>query len=187
MRLLAAVVVPHLIWAQRLLVDLRPDHNSYGRNPTLVLWRGVDGAATSRNRSDCSSFITALWRRAYGYGPEEMRQWLGLAAPRALDYYAAIVQGNRFARIERIANLQPGDLLVTRYRDRRPGATGHVMVAAGWPMPVGPCSEHRCVFRPEVIASSRSCHGASDTRNGTGGPGQGLHSVGTHGSGPLTA
>lgn len=185
--LVVAVLVPHLVWAQRLLVDLRPDHNSYGRNPTLVVWRGVDGAATSRNRSDCSSFITALWRRAYGYGPEEMRQWLGLSAPRALDYYAAIVQGNRFDRIERITNLQPGDLLVTRYRARRPGATGHVMLAAGLPMPVGQCSEQRCVFRLEVIDSSRSGHGAVDTRQGHAGAGQGVIQVETSRDGRFQA
>jgi len=121
MVLLAALVIPHLVWAQRLIVDLKPEHNSYGRNPTLVVWRGVDGAPSSRNRSDCSSFISALWRRAYGYGLDEMRQWLGDSTPRAIDYHSTIAAGNRFQRIERIGDLQPGDLLATRYQRSRPG------------------------------------------------------------------
>jgi len=171
---LAAVVIPPLLWAQRLVADLRPEHNSYGRNPSLVVWRGVDGAPISRNRSDCSSFITALWRRAHGYGSDQMRQWLGVAAPRARDYHDAIVKGNRFQRIERIVDLQSGDLLATRYQRSRPGATGHVMVAADRPMAVDVCSQARCVFRLVVIDSSRSGHGPADTRPGTGGAGKGV-------------
>jgi hypothetical protein len=66
---LAGLVLPvgaaspdHLVWAQRLVADLRPEDNSYGSRPTLVEWRGVDGASRSRNRSVCSTFITALGR-----------------------------------------------------------------------------------------------------------------------------
>jgi cell wall-associated NlpC family hydrolase len=187
MVLLAALVIPHLVWAQQLLVDLRPEHNSYGRNPTLVLWRGVDGAPSSHNRSDCSSFISALWRRAYGYGPDEMRQWLGDSAPRAIDYHAAIAAANRFQRIERIADLQPGDLLATRYARSRPGATGHVMVAAARPMAVDACLQARCVFRLEVIDSSRSGHGPADTRQGKGGVGKGVIQLQTSRDGQLQA
>ena len=185
MLLLASVLIPHLLWAQRLVADLRPEHNAYGRNPSLVLWRGVDGALVSRNRSDCSSFITALWSRAYGYGPEQMRQWLGAAAPRALDYHAAILEGNRFQRIERIVDLQSGDLLATRYQRSRPGATGHVMVAASRPIAAGACSEVRCVFRLEVIDASRSGHGPVDTREGKSGVGQGVIQLQTNREGRL--
>ena len=152
---LASVVIPHLLWAQRLVADLRPEHNSYGRNPSLVLWRGVDGAPISRNRSDCSSFITALWSRAYGYGSDQMRQWLGVAAPRARDYHEAIVKGNRFQRIERIVDLQSGDLLATRYQRSRSDATGHVMLAASRPTAVGVCSEVLGVFRLQAVAYTR--------------------------------
>ena len=47
---------PHLLWAERLVRDLRPEDNSYGGSPTVVQWRGVDGATRSKNRSVCSSF-----------------------------------------------------------------------------------------------------------------------------------
>lgn len=171
---LAFVVIPHLLWAQRLVADLRPEHNSYGRIPSLVVWRGVDGAPISRNRSDCSSFITALWSRAYGYGSDQMRQWLGVAAPRARDYHDAIVKGNRFQRIERIVDLQSGDLLATRYQRSRSDATGHVMLAASRPTAVGVCSGVLCVFRLQVIDSSRSGHGPLDTRQGKAGVGEGV-------------
>jgi len=103
-----------------------------------------------------------------------MRQWLGDPTPRAIDYHSAIAAGNRFQQIERIGDLQPGDLLATRYQRSRPGATGHVMVAADRPMAVDVCSQARCVFRLVVIDSSRSGHGPADTRPGTGGAGKGV-------------
>ena len=175
----AAVVVPHLLWAQRLITDLHPADNSYGRRPTIVLWRGLDGATRSRNRSDCSSFMTALLRRAYGLTHDDIRDWLGHSSPRAADYHQAILRSDRFQKIASVADLRPGDLLVSRYRVPRPGATGHMMLLADWPQPVGQCSKSVCLFRLAVIDSSRSGHGWTDTRKGQGGAGRGFIQIKT--------
>ena len=177
--LAAAVVVPHLLWAQRLLNHLQPADNSYGRRPTVVLWRGVDGAARSQNRSDCSSFLTALLRQAYGLDGDDIQAWLGAHAPRAVDYHRAIMRGDRFIRIHRIADLVPGDLLVSRYLNRRSGATGHMMLVAEQPRLVGRCSPSVCLFRIPVIDSARSGHGPTDRRQGKGGVGRGIIQVQT--------
>lgn len=170
----AALLAPHLLWAQQLVADLSQANNSYGRSPLVVQWRGVDGASISRNHSDCSSLMTALWRRAYGLDAGELRRWLGRANPQAKHYHAAITQANRFRRILHVSSIQPGDLLASRYQQPRRGATGHLMLAAGRPTPAGACWSGRCPFRLAVIDSSRSGHGPADTRRGGSGVGRGV-------------
>jgi hypothetical protein len=172
--MIAAVLVPHLLWAQQLVADLSQANNSYGRSPLVVQWKGVDGASISRNHSDCSSLITALWRRAYGLDAVELRRWLGRANPQAKHYHAAITQANRFQRILQVSAIQPGDLLASLYQQPHPGATGHLMLAAGRPTPAGACWSGRCAYRLVVIDSSRSGHGPMDTRGGGSGVGRGV-------------
>jgi hypothetical protein len=163
----------HLVWAQRLVADLRAEENSYGVRPTVVQWRGVDGALRSHNHSVCSTFISALFQRAYGYGPSERRRWLGQRSPRAVDYYQAIAAGQRFRLVRTLGELAPGDLLASRQLNPTATSTGHLMLAAGRPEPVAPCVAGRCAYRLVVIDSSRSGHGPRDTRQGRGGVGRG--------------
>ncbi len=174
MMMAAALLAPHLLWAQQLVADLSQANNSYGRSPLVVQWKGVDGASISRNHSDCSSLITALWRRAYGLDAVELRRWLGRANPQAKHYHAAITQANRFQRILQVSAIQPGDLLASLYQQPHPGATGHLMLAAGRPTPAGACWSGRCAYRLVVIDSSRSGHGPMDTRGGGSGVGRGV-------------
>ena len=141
----------HLVWAQRLVADLRAEENSYGVRPTVVQWRGVDGALRSHNHSVCSTFISALFQRAYGYGPSERRRWLGQRSPRAVDYYQAIAAGQRFRLVRTLGELAPGDLLASRQLNPTATSTGHLMLAAGRPEPVAPCVAGRCAYRLVVI------------------------------------
>lgn len=164
----------HLLWAERLVRDLTPEANSYGSRPTVVQWRGVDGATRSLNRSNCSSFISALFRRAYGYGPEEMQRWLGLRSPKAVDYHGAIASSNRFHPVRALWMIQAGDLLASRQIRGSSDSTGHVMLARSHPQPLGSCQTSLCVYRLQVIDSSRTGHGPDDTRQGGGGVGMGM-------------
>ena len=164
---------PHLLWAERLVRDLRPEDNSYGGSPTVVQWRGVDGATRSKNRSVCSSFITALFRRAYGYDSDEVRRWLGRSTPKAINYYEAIGQANRFQPVRAVGLIQPGDLLASRQLNPTSTITGHTMLARSRAQPLAGCPGSVCVYRLQVIDSSRSGHGADDTRRGSSGVGMG--------------
>ena len=164
---------PHLVWAERLVRDLRPEHNSYGGAPTVVQWRGVDGATRSQNRSVCSSFITALFHRSYGYDSDEVRRWLGRRIPKAIDYHEAITQTNRFQSVRVVWLIEPGDLLASRQLNPASTSTGHVMLARSRPQSLAGCSGSVCVYRLQVIDSSRSGHGADDTRRGASGVGIG--------------
>lgn len=168
-----AGVPPHLHWAERMVGDLRPQDNSYGSSPTVVQWRGVDGAVRSLNRSVCSSFVTALFRRAYGYSSEEVRRWLGRRTPQAIDYYKAIANTNRFELVPTVALIQPGDLLASRQLSPMATSTGHLMLARNRPQPSEACRGEVCIYRLQVIDSSRSGHGPNDSRRGSAGAGMG--------------
>ena len=183
---------PHMVWAERLIRDLQPLHNSYGSHPTVLQWQGVNGAATTINRTVCSTFITRLFRQAYGYSAAEMRDWLGSASPTARQVAQAIRQARRFERITTIQTLRRGDLIAIDYQ-RQPSpevgqdrATGHLMLVAAAPQAL---SGGRALpgrqqpgdqwFGLLVIDSSRSGHGPGDTRVqpdgswGAGGAGRG--------------
>jgi hypothetical protein len=179
--------VPHMVWADRLLREIRPGDNAYGSRPTLLEWQGVDGALISRNRTVCSSFLTRLLRRAYGLDGGTIRRWLGAAAPTAADYHRAIARGDRFLPIGQIEALRRGDLMAIDYRRRAAAeepsgsSTGHVMLVAGQPEPLQgrrPAKGQR-FYSLLVLDSSRSGHGPLDTRvlsqgrRGAGGVGQG--------------
>jgi len=177
--LLAQVVSPvavpwHLVWAERLLADLQPAHNRYAGPPARLSWRGVDGAATTGNSSDCSGFVTGLLGQAYGLGGAALRRWLGSANPTAAQYHDAIARADGFEPIETAGAIRPGDLLAIRYRrppygaGRGSTATGHLMLAAAGPRVL---SAGRLAL--VVIDSSRTGHGPDDRRGPQGGAGRG--------------
>lgn len=178
---------PHLVWAERLVRDLRPQDNSYGSAPTIVQWRGVDGATRSRNRSVCSSFITALFRRAYGFRTAEIAAWFGRPRPQAIDFYQVIANANRFQQVRAVGLIEPGDLLASRYLSTNATSTGHVMLVRSRPQLTAACSGLVCVYRLQVIDASRSGHGPDDTRRGAAGVGLGTIQLQTTRQGALLA
>ena len=179
----------HLVWAERLLADLQPADNRYAGPPPRLTWRGVDGADRSSNSSDCSGFVTALLRQAYGLGPADLRRWLGSASPTAARYHEAISRADGFEPVKRADAIEPGDLLAIRYTrpplenerlEGDPGrmATGHLLLAAERPRPLG---AGRLAL--VVIDSSRTGHGPEDRRGSQGGAGRGTIALAVDGAG----
>ena len=184
---LPAGVSPHMAWAERLVSEIKPADNAYGSRPTLLQWRGVDGAIETRNRTVCSSLITRLLKQAYGYGSDDIKRWFGSASPTAVLYYQAISRGIGFKQIPTISLFKVGDIIAIDYHRGQSAdhespsqSTGHVMLVAGLPRrfdgaPAGPLSRYSVL----VIDSSRSGHGPLDTRRqakggwGAGGVGRG--------------
>jgi hypothetical protein len=161
--LLAASAVPeHLRLARRLVAEVVPENNLYD-TPTVITWRGLDGATTTTNTSVCSTLVTALMKKAYKYTSAQITSWTGESAPEAEDYYDAVVAGRGFSRITNIANLQPGDLFVAKYVVYDGTATGHVAIATAAPQLLSSTATER-TYSLMVIDSSSSYHGTADTR-----------------------
>ena len=84
-----------------------------------------------------------------------------------------------FTRIDKLADVLPGDIIAMKSPPRDPGGTGHVMLVDARPAQretdTAPLIEGTRQWEVEVIDSSKSPHGRSDTRhNEDGGKRTGL-------------
>lgn len=184
--------LPHLDWAKRLIDDIQPQNNSYTSNNLTLKWRGIDGATESQNRTVCSSFITRLLKRAYGYTSSDIENWIGLNNPKAATYYDTIIAQNRFQLISQVSDIKPGDLLAIKYSENnrsatdvensssddenisdanqcptRSKATGHIVLVSKTPIirnSSPPVRADLTQYSLKVIDSSKSGHGCKDTR-----------------------
>lgn len=138
-------------------------------SPGNIVWPDEPGLVSATSK--CSSFLTLLLKKAYGYGDAVFQQMTGSTSPHAKDYYDNIVSGNQFIRKTNPGNLALGDIIAMKYQ---PGEdnTGHVMI-------VQAVSERKVDVRvdiqndhPEVdgyyeitvMDSSNSYHYETDTR-----------------------
>jgi hypothetical protein len=170
-----------LEWAEELLDGVRPKDTSYRHEDPVVRWQGVDGAKKCECHTDCSGLLNALLAQAYGYTEDSFKDWLGHKRPTAKVYHDAVKDGNRFKRIERIRDVQPGDVLAIKYRPDDPenkgGDTGHVMLVAAKPEALKASKPHvegTEQWEVAVIDECTSYHGKGDTRYREDGKGGGL-------------
>jgi hypothetical protein len=159
-----AVAVPlHVKMARDLVRNIAPENNTYG-TPTVLNWAGLDGAPAYKNTSVCSTLITKLTQRAYGFTNANFTAWTGETSPEAEDYYDAAMTNTGFQRVMNIASLRVGDLFVAKYLDPEATVTGHVAMVNELPRLTGMTSTTR-TYSMKIIDSSSSYHGSADTRN----------------------
>jgi hypothetical protein len=184
----------HLDWAKRLIDDIQPQNNAYISNNPTIKWKGVDGATESTNRTVCSSFITRLLERAYGYSESDIKNWMGVDLPKAAIYYDNIIAQNRFQLISQVSDIKPGDFLAIKYSEndssatatdaenpstdenrsdntdrcpKRSKATGHIVLISKVPTrrdSSPPVQSDLTQYSLKVMDSSKSGHGCKDTR-----------------------
>jgi hypothetical protein len=162
---LAAQPPKHLTAAIDLASRLSLEDTSYQGGEPKVTWEG-----TCQSHADCSGFLDALLMHSYGYSKADFKRWFDSHRPSARRYHDAIVAQKGFQRIDRLADVQPGDVLAVKYL-RRTDNTGHVMLVAAHPRRITPTQP--VVGRTEqwevaIIDSSRSGHGPTDTRHRRG-------------------
>lgn len=162
----AQAAPPHVQWAETLISNLSPDQNEYAANPTYIHWAGIDGASVYANRTQCSSFLTRILKRAYQWKDTDLKVWFHTANPNAATYYDAIVGGNRFNPVPQALDIQSGDVIAVKYLFDA-ATSGHVMIARGEAVlqnPVAPYKNGTTQYEIEVIDSAKSGHGSLDTR-----------------------
>jgi hypothetical protein len=161
----------HLWWAERLLSEIDDTSTAYvyQRNARGIAWKGY-ASDSSYAFTDCSGFLNGLFEHVYGYHRSDLRRWLGADArksgPTANRYYAAIAEQRGFARIERIQDVRPGDILAILYPEDLSN-TGHSMIVADLPEKADAVSSGTDMmqqWKVTVIDSSASPHGRQDTR-----------------------
>lgn len=143
--------------------------NVYGSSPSYILWNGT----ASEARTVCATFATQLFKHTYSFTDAYFTNWFGSTSPSAALYHDTINLQKGFQKIANVAQIQAGDVLAIKYFDNS-GDTGHVMIAAGAPqlrVASAPLVSGSTQYQIDVIDSSKSYHGTSDTRYVSGQPG----------------
>ncbi len=156
----------HVGWAEILVANLSPDKNDYASSPTYIYWAGINGASSYENRTQCSSFVTRVLKQAYSWSDTDFRAWFGSNSPTAARYHDAIAVQNGFGLIRKIGDIKSGDIIAIKYSDDST-STGHAMIVkspATKRTRTLPLVNGTLQYEIEVIDSSKSGHGKSDTR-----------------------
>jgi hypothetical protein len=152
--------------AQAIVRDLAPANNVYGSRPTYVIWSDAAADRVARNRSVCSSFVSHVLERSFGYTSHDIDAWFERSFPQAREYHATIVARRGFARIGSIDAIRPGDVIAIAY-PAGSHPTGHVMIAASDAVAriaTAPLEAGTRQYEIAVIDSANSGHGERDTR-----------------------
>lgn len=144
--------------AKTLLYALTPESTNYQHGEQIVLWPDTASGVTALSLSDCSGFMNALLSKTYKLTSENILIWTGTKRPLAKTYHQMIVAENHFQKINKLSEIQKGDILAVLYRDGGE-TTGHVMLVTSGPIEVGLND-----WSVEIIDSSKSGHGEQDTR-----------------------
>ncbi len=157
-----AAAPAHLVLADRMVRDVRPANNSYANGPFTVTWAGVNGKTLTYNKSDCTTFVTALLKTAYGFTANQFQGWFGRSSPAVSLYYDAALANSGLRGFKQITDLAPGDLLISKFASTAGGAAGHMMIADGYPQLARTTATQR-VFDLVVVDCTGAPH-TNDTR-----------------------
>ena len=179
----------HVADAERLLEQLDLSNTNYEHGVGSITWTG-----TVASHTDCSGFIDQLLMHDDGYNPEQFKRWFGIRRPTAATYHDAIASAHGFTQVGTVPELQIGDVIAIKYFNRRDN-TGHIMLVVGKPKRVNsspPIVEGTTQWDIDIIDSSESGHGPTDTRHKHGadgkdhdGLGRGIFRVYTNGKGEI--
>jgi hypothetical protein len=149
--------------AHSLLNAVKPEDTSYIYKNNIISW-GVDSKAVCH--ADCSGLINALLIHSKFFSEEQLNKNLGSNRPLAKHYHDAIIHQRGFKEITKIDEVRSGDIIAIKYPPGS-GNSGHVMLIASLPLkrnPTEPVVKNSIQYEIDIIDSSASGHGASDSR-----------------------
>jgi hypothetical protein len=180
-----------LVAAEELVSHLDLANTDYAQGAPQVSF-----TAPLESHADCSGFADSLLEHCYGFDKKAFRSVFASGRPSAARYYDAIEKQIAFEEVKHVQDAQPGDFLAVKYLTRKDN-TGHVMLVAARPVrmepPREPSKTGPVQWRVEVIDSSESGHGPTDTRHRKGangkdhdGLGEGVFRIYSSGTGDVT-
>jgi hypothetical protein len=159
----------HVQSAERLVQQLDLAHTNYEHGAGSIVWTG-----TVESHTDCSGFIDLLLAHDDGYTPDDFKRWFGSRRPTASRYHDAIAEGRGFSSVATVADLRAGDVIAIKYFTRKDN-TGHIMLVDDTPRRIRalpPFVDGTTQWEVDVIDSSESGHGVTDTRHKRGDDGR---------------
>jgi hypothetical protein len=159
----------HVADAERLVQQLDLSNTNYEHGVGSITWTG-----TVASHTDCSGFIDQLLMHDDGYTSDQFKRWFGIRRPTAATYHDAIASAHGFTRVLTVPELQLGDVIAIKYLTRHDN-TGHIMLVVGKPKRVAsraPTVDGTTQWDIDIIDSSESGHGPTDTRHKRGANGK---------------
>ena len=159
----------HVATAERLVQQLDLANTNYEHGPGSIVWTGP-----VESHTDCSGFIDQLLMHDDGYTPDQFKLWFGIRRPTAQRYHDAIASAHGFTQVGTVPELQLGDVIAIKYLTRHDN-TGHIMLVVGKPRRVqsaAPLVDGTTPWDIDIIDSSESGHGPTDTRHKRGADGK---------------
>jgi hypothetical protein len=146
------------------------DNNRYAVGiPDELHWGTPADPATWIASARCASFVTGVLRHTYPWATDDYFQtWFHDPSPEAEDYrrYFADNPGPRMRRIEKVADLLPGDLIAIDYSTTENGTpqanTGHIVMVRRLqpPYTAGPAQHPGVIQYPvEILDCTADPHG----------------------------
>ena len=180
--------------AEEIATHIAPADNAYAHKDCFIKWKGPD-SDRFENRTDCSDFLNLLLEHVYRLTPAKLYRLTGHQRPTATAWFDAVGTDKAagfLAPMTNVPDLRIGDLIFIKYPPGEPD-TGHVMIVARTPierqesLPLVPGTKQWAV---QVIDSSKSGHGPTDTRHQTDntfarGVGKGLFRLYTNADGSV--
>ena len=160
-RTLLTITPAHVALARRSVAETTVDNNLYTNGNYTVNWAGINGKTTTVTQADCTTYVTALLRQAYG---TDFYSKFGSTSPSLTTYYNEAVADDAVHGFKQIAEVKPGDFFVCRYLDPDPPARGHMVMIDGAPVEVGTTRPGVRAFNVTIIDVTGSPH-TLDTRN----------------------
>lgn len=168
----------HLELGRTLIQEVKPENNKYAFNNVINEKKDLFSFGEVRVSADCVGFVNFVLDRTNSKAFKQLKAGTNWKiAPRTDAYYIAIMNGIGFDRVKRPQDIEPGDLIVWQFVGHAsptvPGAYGHIMIANAKAVeikPRRPLVPDTKQWTVEVLDSSPSPHGPTDTRYVKGGP-----------------
>ncbi|MBK8816253.1 MAG: hypothetical protein IPN42_12495 [Methylococcaceae bacterium] len=169
----------HLFWADDMVQHVSQDKNAYATGTSYMRWPNADEAGFYENYTKCSTFITLVMMKSYGWTNSTFTNWMASTSPSSDKYFDAINSENGFLKIDTIDEIIPGDIIAIKYPTGST-VTGHTMIVRSVATPriaKSPIVPNTYQYEIQVIDSSQTGHGPTDTRmkpDGSFDPGAGI-------------
>ena len=174
-RRLLTITPAHVALAERSLNETTVDNNLYTNGAITVTWAGVNGATTTVTKADCTTYVTALLKQAYGWTNSQWTSMFGSSSPNLTTYYNDAVADVGLDGFKPIADAKVGDYFICKYPTGS-SARGHLVMLDSLPTLVSTTSTYRA-YNVSVIDVTGSVH-TNDTRAGANADGTNDSGVG---------
>lgn len=173
---LAEDAIPkHQVLAREFLANTKPENNSHALRDRHTDMPSDGAGKTYVVHTDCIGFIEEVLRRSYGSVPQPLTKKFKTRWS-IIDYVNSANQGAIFTKIDKVADLKPGDIVMWRYSDTNDKipehANGHALLIDSVPEKVSGFlskSWSYTQYRVRIIDSSDYPKGSSDPRNKSAG------------------